>query len=57
MGFNGIRIKSKPNAAYMTDSHARFCLVLRIPQAASVQQTTIGTAGAACEIRKRYKKV
>jgi hypothetical protein len=34
-----------------------FLVKLRIPQAAPVQQTTIGTAGAACGIRKRHKRV
>ena len=34
-----------------------FCFVLRISQAALVRQTMIGAEEAACEIRKRYKKV
>jgi len=33
------------------------CTFLRIPQAAFGRPATIGTAGAACGIRKRHKKV
>ena len=34
-----------------------FCIFLRISQADLARQTAMDTAGAACEIRKRHKKV